>query len=42
MPKKDSELRLYVDYYKLNAIIDKNRHALLLVTELLDCITSAK
>ncbi len=42
MPKKDRELRLYIDYQGLNAITDKNQHALLLVIEMLNRIASAK
>jgi hypothetical protein len=34
--KKDSSLRLYVDYRGLNAITKKNRHLLPLISETLD------
>ena len=34
--KKDSNLRLYVDYCGLNKIIIKNRHLLFLIGETLD------
>jgi hypothetical protein len=34
--KKDSSLRLYVDYRGLNKITVKNRHLLLIITETLD------
>ena len=36
MPKKNGELRLYVDYRGLNAITIKNRYPLPLISELLD------
>jgi hypothetical protein len=36
VPKKDSSLRLYVDYRGLNAITKKNRHPLPLISETLD------
>ena len=34
--KKNNELRLYVDYYNLNAIIIKNRYFLFLIFETLN------
>lgn len=40
--KKDGGLRLCVDYRGLNAITIKNRHALPLITELLDRVAGAK
>ena len=36
IPKKDSDLRLYIDYKGLNKVIIKNRYFLLLITETLD------
>jgi hypothetical protein len=36
VPKKDSSLRLYMDYRGLNAITKKNRHPLLLISEMLN------
>ena len=40
--KKDSKLRLYIDYKQLNTIIVKNRYALLLISELRDRFRGAK
>jgi hypothetical protein len=34
--KKDSSLRLYIDYWGLNAITKKNRYLLPLISEILD------
>ena len=42
VPKKDSSLRLYVDYRSLNAITVKNRHPLPLISETLDRLGRAK
>src|SRR5213083_383038 len=36
VPKKNSELRLYVNYYGLNAITVKNQYLLPLINKLLD------
>ena len=36
MPKKNDELRLYINYRDLNAIIIKNRHSLFLIFETLN------
>jgi hypothetical protein len=40
IPKKNSKLRLVVDYRKLNDITIKDRMPLLLITELRDCLYS--
>ena len=40
-PKKDSSLRLYVDYQALNTITVKNRYLLPLITEIIDRVTGA-
>ena len=40
--KKDSSLKLYVNYRGLNSIIVKNRYPLLLITEIIDYIIRAK
>ena len=42
MSKKNNELRLYVDYRDLNAIIIKNRHFLLLIFETLNRLCESK
>ena len=42
MSKKDDELRLYVDYRDLNAIIIKNRHSLSLISETLNRLYESK
>jgi hypothetical protein len=42
MLKKDSSLRLYVDYRGLNKVSVKNRYLLPLILEILDRLTSAK
>jgi hypothetical protein len=36
MPKKNKNLRLYVDYRSLNKLTIKNRHTLFLIGELID------
>ena len=41
VPKKDSSLRLYIDYRGLNTIIVKNCYLLPLVTEIIDRVTGA-
>ncbi len=41
-PKKDSSLRLCVDYRGLNTIIIKNRYPLPLITEIMDRVTRAQ
>jgi hypothetical protein len=41
-PKKDGTLQLYVNYGGLNAIIVKNYYPILLISELLDWLNSAK
>jgi hypothetical protein len=41
MPKKNRDLRLYIDYRSLNKIIIKNRHALPLIGELIDRLSDA-
>ena len=41
-PKKDSSLRLCVDYRGLNTITVKNRYLLPLVTEIIDRVTGAQ
>ena len=40
-PKKDSSLRLYIDYRGLNTITVKNYYLLPLVTEIIDKVTRA-
>ena len=40
--KKNGGLRLCIDYRGLNAITKKNKHPLLLVRTLLDCLAGAK
>ena len=40
-PKKNGDLRLCVDYYKLNAITVKNRYPLPLISELLDRLSGS-
>ena len=42
MPKKNNDLRLYVDYRDLNAIIIKNRHSLSLISETLNRLYESK
>ena len=42
MLKKNNELRLYVDYRDLNAIIIKNRHFLSLISETLNHLCESK
>ena len=42
VPKKDRGLRLCVDYKGLNKVTVKNCHPLPLISETLDCLTSAK
>ena len=42
MSKKNNELRLYVDYYKLNTIIIKNRHFFSLIFETLNRLYDSK
>ena len=42
MPKKNDELRFYVDYRGLNAIIIKNRHFLSLIFETLNRLCESK
>jgi hypothetical protein len=39
VPKKDSSLRLCVDYRGLNAITVKNQYPLLLIIEIIDRVT---
>ena len=41
-PKKDGDLRLYVDYRALNKITKKNRYLLPLIDEILDRLGLAK
>jgi hypothetical protein len=41
VPKKDSTLRLCVDYCSLNKVTKKNRLALPLISEMLDCLGGA-
>lgn len=41
VPKKDGSLRLCVDYRALNKVTRKNRHALPLISEILDRLTGA-
>ena len=40
--KKDGGLRLCVNYYSLNSITIKNRHALPLISETLDRLVGAR
>ena len=40
--KKDEELRLYMNYKNLNAIIIKNRHSLLFIIETLNHLCDVK
>ena len=42
MSKKNNELRLYVDYRDLNAIIIKNRYSLSLIFETLNRLCGSK
>ena len=42
MSKKNDELRLYIDYRDLNAIIIKNRHSLSLIFETLNRLYESK
>ena len=42
MPKKDSTLRLYINYRGLNKITKKNRLALPLINKTLDRLIEAK
>ena len=42
MSKKNNELRLYIDYRDLNAIIIKNRHSLFLIFETLNRLYESK
>ena len=42
MSKKNNELRLYVDYRDLNAIIIKNRYSLPLISETLNRLCKSK
>ena len=42
MLKKNNELRLYIDYRDLNAIIIKNRHPLFLIFETLNRLCESK
>ena len=42
IPKKDSSLRLYIDYYTLNTITRKDRTLLPLISETLDRLIGAK
>ena len=42
MLKKNNELRLYVDYHDLNAIIIKNRYSLFLIFETLNRLCELK
>ena len=42
MLKKNNELRLYVDYRDLNAIIIKNRHSFSLIFETLNRLYESK
>lgn len=39
--KKDSRLRLYINYRGLNAVTIKNRYAILLINEILDRLIGA-
>ena len=40
--KKNNELRLYMNYKKLNAIIIKNRHSLFLIIKTLNRLCDVK
>ena len=40
--KKNNELRLYMNYKKLNAIIIKNRYSLFLITKTLNYLCDVK
>ena len=42
MPKKNDELRLYIDYYNLNIIIIKNRYTFSLIFETLNHLCESK
>jgi len=42
IPKKDSRLRLYINYRGLNAVTIKNRYSLPLIIETLDRLYSSK
>ena len=42
MSKKNDELRLYIDYRNLNAIIIKNRYSLSLISETLNRLCESK
>ena len=42
MPKKDSTLRLYIDYRRLNKVTVKNQYPLPLISEILDQAKGAK
>ena len=42
MPKKNNELRLYIDYHDLNAIIIKNRYLFSLISETLNRLCESK
>ena len=42
MSKKNNELRLYIDYRDLNAIIIKNRYFLSLISETLNRLYKSK
>ena len=42
MSKKNNELRFYVDYYDLNAIIIKNRYFFFLIFETLNRLCESK
>ena len=42
MPKKNSNLHLYINYYKLNKITTKNRHFLLLIIKIFNWLCGAK
>ena len=40
--KKNDSLRLYIDYWELNDITDKDCEVLLLINELLNCLRKIK
>ena len=42
IPKKDGSLQLYINYHRLNSITAKNHYPLLLVSEILDRLSSTK
>ena len=42
MSKKNNELRFYIDYRELNAIIIKNRYSLFLISETLNRLYDSK